>query len=387
MKRLLSLTALLPVACIPSVAGTGVYDTDSTVSAVKAAIILPFNAGGEKADVNYMDFYSGALLAAKHLQDKDIQVSIKAIDHSGADEDSSMWNSCLKECDFVIGPVAHSHQKTIAGICLDLNIPFVSPMDKESAGFIPGNRIFFQIPASSETQVANLIKSVKEGPEGPVTVIYGNRSEKDRIFFGSIVAQLDRESIPYRELTYEVRNGRDVIETLRTSMALPEGQTNKIIIASEDVAFSSDAVRNMALLIHAGIPVSVYGSPLLRNYNTIDSEMLYTVNFHTSTPYYVDYQDDATMKFILDYRSYFNVEPTPYSYQGYDLLTYFATVKKELGDGLLDYVQYYPASLLQNSIRFRQMSETVEDDEIPGGWFNTATRNIEYCPDGSILLH
>ena len=383
MKRLYRFAITVLAACITTGAGAGVFGEDSAAKPVKVALVLPFNVSSGSEDVNYMDFYAGTLLAAKKLKENGEDITLKVMDINEFKR-SEDRDSLFADFSLIIGPVACRQQEEVVGIYSTYDIPIISPMDQESAVHIDGNNCFFQIPASLETQIDNLVESVENGPEGPVTVFYSNATESDRKWMDLVEKALEKRAIAYEKTTYDVHSGRVIFERFGRTMALPEGKTNKVIIASENVAFASDVVRNMALIIHSGIPVSVYGSPRLRNLNTIDSEVLYTVNFHTSTPYFVDYEDEATIAFIHSFRDYFDAEPTPYAFQGYDILTYFAGLICEMGSNFRDFIEYYPMDLLQNSFRMKQKES--EKEEIANGFYNSATRCIEYTPDGRTVI-
>lgn len=383
MKRLHTILTTILAACIPFGAGAGVFDCDTLEKPVTAALVLHFNVTEDSTDVNSMDFYAGTLLALKEFKEAGYRVALKVMDADRVLNESDR-ESPFEDCDLIIGPVDRVRQKEILETASSCDIPFVSAIDRDAAVHIEGNCNFFQIPASFETRTENLVESVKNGPDGPVTVFYSTATAADAKWMKMVEDALNRRSIQYEKTTYDVLNGRVIFEKYSRTMALPEGQTNKVIIASEDAAFASDVVRNMALLAHSGIPVAIYGSPRLMNLNTIDSETLYTVNFHTSTPFYVDYGDEATIEFINSFRENFDAEPTPYAFQGYDTFLYFMRLIFELGDGFQDFIEYYPMDLLQNSIRMSQKPSDTQD--VVNGFLNTATRNVEYTPDGRIVV-
>ena len=135
----------------------------------------------------------------------------------------------------------------------------------------------------------------------------------------------------------------------------------------------------MSLLAISGIPVTLYAPNRLRNFETIDVANLYKLGLRISTPYYVDYTQEATRDFVLKYRALYGTEPSQYAFQGYDVLTYFIATLNDLGDAFFDFVEYYPMDLLQNSIRFVRSEEE-------GGYVNVHTRDIEYRPDNTVKV-
>ena len=96
------------------------------------------------------------------------------------------------------------------------------------------------------------------------------------------------------------------------------------IVPSNSEAFVSDVVRNLDICHNYGnTRMIVYGMPKWRNFETIYVELYHKLNLHLSIPYYVEYGTPEVDKFLMRYRALYNTEPTPYSYQGYDITSYF----------------------------------------------------------------
>lgn len=363
MKRLTLIATLILSAC--TCLGAGGY---------KVALVLPFDTRGG-GSVNYFDFYCGAFLAADSLCQQGYDITIKVVDCSRWAEGDTTHYKSLEGANLIIGPVSAGQQKTLQEYSISREVPIVSPLDVKCSAFAETNPYFFSVPAERITQVNNMVEAIAADGEGDIVIFYNQANTSDMAYDELIENALTRAGLTFSRRSYGILQGRVITEKLKKEMA--GGHHKKVIIASEDEAFASDVVRNMALVELDGTSLSLYGSNRLRSFETIEAATLYQLNYHFSTPFFVDYKDETTRNFVLNYRELFNTEPTPYAFQGYDILYYFVTVMEELGESFMDFVPYYPKSLLQNNFKFWRT-----DDE--SGLTNIGTRDVRFLPDHSI---
>lgn len=365
MKRLAVITTLILSAC--TCFGAGGY---------KVAIVLPFDTknGGS---VNYIDFYCGAFLAADSLCREGFDITLKVEDCTEWNEDGYDISARLRGADLIIGPVTPEQQEKIQDFSISNSIPVVSPLDTKCSELTAYNPYFFTIPASRDIQIDNMVSTIAADGEGDIIIFYNQNNISDLVYDEMIEKSLKKAGLAYSRRSYGILQGRVITEKLKREMS--DGKHKKVIIASEDEAFASDVVRNMALVELDGTSLSLYGSAKLRNFETIDASALYQLNFHFSTPFFVDYNDETTRSFIAAYRALYNTEPTPYAFQGYDLLFYFVTMMDELGECFTDFITFYPKNMLQNSISFERADEE-------SGLTNKGTRNVRFNPDYTIEI-
>ena len=371
MKRLRAILLVVLCACISLNAGA---------RSVKVALILPFDVASGNPNTNYLDFYAGALLAVENQRNAGVDIRLTVIDLPDLMEDDAEFTDDLFRNDVMIGPVSAAEMQLFQRICKIFRIAFVSPLDPAAEEYAGDNPYFFQIPTSPERQAANLVARLKAEGDGPVTLFSNPVSPQEIQLEERYEKALTAAGIAYRKISYEVLRGRLITDELRAQMN-PGGESlpQRVLIASEDEAFASDVVRNMSLLAISGIPVTLYAPNRLRSFETIDVANLYKLGLRISTPYYVDYTQEATRDFVLKYRALYGTEPSQYAFQGYDVLTYFIATLNDLGDAFFDFVEYYPMDLLQNSIRFVRSEEE-------GGYVNVHTRDIEYRPDNTVKV-
>ena len=133
-------------------------------------------------------------------------------------------------------------------------------------------------------------------------------------------------------------------------------------------------MRNLDICHNYGnTKMIAYGMPKWRNVETIDVELFHKLNLHLSIPYYVDYNNSNAITFLQTYRALYNREPTPYSFQGYDITKYFIALADEYGKSFIRADEMVHSQMLQCNIR-------LENNR------NKATRDIVYNSDYTISV-
>lgn len=281
---------------------------------VNVALMLPFNSGSEQAAASNMDFYSGVLVAVKQLAAEEIPVDLQVIDVS-----DSLHAYPAENTDLVIGPLSPWDLADVLSI-VPGSTAVISPLDPKAASMVEGHPNFIQAPTPHERQGDDLVAWLSEdfNPASDRIIVISNSAEGNASLGRSIASS----GLPHRSFSYNILDGRDVIDSL-TEILSPEG-TNRVVINSENEAFCGDVVRNLSLLMHGKMDIVAYGSSKIRNFSTIDVENLHSLTLHCCASYYIDYDAPETADFLLAYRALFKTEPNRFAFQGYDLCRFFA---------------------------------------------------------------
>ena len=187
---------------------------------------------------------------------------------------------------------------------------------------------------------------------------------------------VDSSGISYIPYSYNILEGRDVIEPL-TALMTPDA-TNRVFIASESEAFVNDVVRNLNILIHNKMNIVLYAPSKIRSFDTIEVENLHNVSAHVSLAYYIDYDDPEVQDFIMKYRALFNTEPTQFAFQGFDAAEYFITLCSRYGNNWYRKLGETRQSMLQSTFDFHAKEN--------GGFVNQGIRRIVYGPKWSVSI-
>lgn len=367
----------------------GLYVVPDPDAPVRIALVLPLDCifEGSGGNTNYMDFYSGALVAAKNMSEKGVSIELNVIDTQEYNSVSEIAESGrLDGSDYVIGPVHAKQIQEILPLCKSKGIDIVSPLDPKAAEYLENETGLIQVPLSADNQYEDIAAWIQEEGDFPCTVLV-----LAEVGGESTVAEMEKatgalqgKNIDYKVFSYNILQGRGVEQSI--GRYFDSLKTNRVIIASENEAFVNDAVRNLNTLRTINkYDIHAYGTARLRGFETIEPEHFHNINMHLSMAYYVDYSDPETMEFLREYRALFNAEPTPFAFQGYDIFTFFtaaAAIQKQNVTTMLEDIP--TARLLQSDMKFRR--ETDGYGRI-GGYENTAARRIVYGDNYSIAVY
>lgn len=343
---------------------------------IRISLILPFNASSSKPSQHFLDFYCGALTALYELEAKEgVNVELNVFD-SAVDKDSILNDERLAESSLIIGPADASELKLFAEFAAQREIPIVSPMDSRADSLLLDNPWIFQVPVSAEIQLKNIIANLNLDFNDRLYLFSDSRHPDDPVTLAA-KRYLEMYNIDnYTPVSYDILRGRELGQRLTKEWS--DRHTYKVIIASENTAFAPDVVRNMKVA-RRSIPIQIFCCNRIRNFDSIDADSFYELSAKFCAPYFIDYTDQKTKDFILRYRALYTAEPNAYSFQGYDIFTYFISIMTEFGPDFIKAIGNRPMELLQCNFHFDRDNENR-------GWHNCATRDIVYNEDFTISI-
>ena len=328
------------------------------------ALVLPFNATGGRASSNFLDFYSGALMALQEQKEKGAHVILNVYDLAQGSQ-AILDDRKFQESDLVIGPVEAATVEPFLTFCDREGIPFVSPLDHKVDSLVDTYPFLFQVPASVDRQVRNLVAGLR-GHNGDRVILAAGTSAADAELVETMEACLQAEAIPYRK-----------VGLADLSAQASSGSRNRpvrVLLGSEGKSFTTQAIRSLNALAKRGIPVEVWCTNRVRNYEQSDPDALFNLSAHIAAPYFIDYSNPADQAFVRQFRALYRTEPDEFAFQGHDVLTYFISSMMRQGSAFADQADMSTMQLLQASFQFQR-------DHNESGWRNCATRHLVYDKD------
>ncbi len=347
-------------------------EDDSPKDSVNALLMLPFNAEGSSPSQLSMDFYSGVLLAARQLGNEGLNVDLGVYDVYR--DKISVPEETLESSDFVIGPLSTSGLTTLLEEA-PASTYVISPLDYRTSSLTENNSNFIQSASSQTSQYEDLGLWIQEElqPGDSIIMIY-EKGVAGMAMKEEVEAVLNKHDYSWSSFSYSILEGRAILQSLEKQMSV-EGM-NRFIIASENEAFVGDAIRNLNLLIHQKYNVTLYGGSKIRSYETIEVENLHNTRLHTSVSFQIDYNDPRVMKFLMEYRAFYNAEPSQTAFQGYDTMYYFTSMCSKYGSRWAKYLTETGVPMLMSDFKFEKSGE---------GLTRTAVRRVIYDEDYSVV--
>lgn len=328
------------------------------LSNVRIGLILPFQAAGSASD-NFLDLYSGALLALRELGAEGLRAELQVYD--SADKNTSLTGAMADGNDLIIGPVAlQDIQKALPALPQDRVL--VSPLEPKAAELAADGPVV-QSPCPWTAQIDEMVRWIRE-----------ERLATEDLYVVRDTAAAGRGEQSAYLLTRLQDNGiRTKVVSATGEIPFPRGRKIRVVIASDRDSFFASSVRALSIQGALNDNIILYGTTRVRANGTGPND-LHNTNAHLTAAYYIDYEDPAVQKFILAYRALFQNEPGSFSFQGYDTMRYFVTMCTKYGREWYKKLPEYRQKGLQSDFRF-----TAENPRV-----NQAARRIVYSKDLTI---
>lgn len=335
-------------------------------------LLLPFNTA-KKADVQMMDFYSGALLAANDIGADDRKIELNVYDvANGA---MSVTEERFSESDFVIGPVSN------ADIARTVNASkgktwIISPLDPRGESIADTIPNVIQAPAPTRAQISDMTEWIRTDMKNKdKLIVITQKGGAANSYSANVLNELRNSGLERSDISFNILEGRQVMD--RISRTMTEAGTNRVVIASDSKAFVIEVIRLLYLISSQKKDIVLYSTSKLRTFDEIDVEQLHTLMLHASVSYYVDYDSHDVQSFLMKYRAIYGTEPSRSAFQGYDLMKFFTSITYEYGKRW-DRSTSLRGSGLQSDFNLVRTER--------GGYVNEAVRRLVYNPDYSVTL-
>lgn len=337
---------------------------------INVSILLPFGAGS-MADSKSVDFYSGALLAARDLGNRGIRMEINAYDIAGGKLTYSMVNNA----DVVLGPVSEADVMAAARMA-NVGRYIISPLEPRTAGMADTLRVI-QAPTPARAQAEDAVRwAVADMAPGDSLVLIREKGKTPGETAQALIKALQESGHRFATISYDLLDGLQ-IQPVFVDKSSPNG-TTRYLIASDEESFVNDAVRNINLMAYKKQAVALYGPSRLRSYATIETENLHNVCSHVSATYQTDYMSPSVQAFIMAYRALYGAEPNQFAFHGYDCLTYFVTMCSRYGRNWFQRLPAEGGHGLQTDFSFGLAPRA--------GQVNQAVRRVVYTPEFETVL-
>ena len=361
----------LPDSKVPvvEVAPISTVDPNKTY---QIGIYLPFCQNLNDSTINiaqkttlYLDFYSGIMLATQKLTDSGMKLKLNVYDTY---QDNKVIEKLIKNPEFlsldlIIGPVFPENEKIVADLSAKNHIPMVSPLSSDSR-YLATTPAYFQINPAKKSRLTGTADYIFENFLGQNIILLknGTSSPDETVLNERLKHWFPDETIKYYNLWAGGAEGL-------AALLKPDAE-NIIVLTEPDEANVSVAMMRLNT-ISKTTKITVVGLQEYTKMQSLDVEHLHNIRFHFLSPYFIDYTNAEVIAFIQNYRAAYNNEPTQYSFQGYDIASYFFTALSKSGKNFAAMKQKPGVKLLHADYEFQKASNL-------GGYMNTSLYVLEY---------
>ncbi|MDR0263725.1 MAG: ABC transporter substrate-binding protein [Sphingobacterium sp.] len=305
----------------------------------RIALLLPFELSGiagtiTKEDVERsslaLDFYQGFQLGLDKIAKEGALFDLQVIDS----RDNVAYNATLgtsanvKDAVLVVGPVYPREIKSFGQTFVNKNVLQVSPLAATMASeFSLPNLV--SITPSIRTHGETLAKYIADQYyTGDQILIYDAGDDESKQFLVNFASEITKANAQAK---------------VKTVMSINE-LNNSLVLTGTNHVVSGTANKNLvkALLdamderfLNPGNQFKLYGHPNMAKLSFENFENMDFYGLTITSSNLVDESDSDTKKFIGNYKLAYKVDPSEFSYKGYDAGIYFGRLIHKYG---VDYV-------------------------------------------------
>lgn len=329
---------------------------------VNLALILPLGASSDKPSSNFLEMYAGTLLALRDLGNAGLKINLQTFDSAQDPRPEVDFESF----DVILGPVSYNDISSALENCGRKLL--ISPLDPKVAQLSEDGGNVIQTPVPWTGQIDELVDWVSEEllPMEEVILLGDGSAPKEGSRCEYLLNRLQDKRIRYRSI-------KAASELERHGFA-----KYKVLIASDDEAFITRAVKGLGIASEQGADITLYSTSTVRNCVGPDILDLYNLNTRLTAAYFIDYDSPKVKDFVLSYRALYASEPSSFAFQGYDAAKYFVTAFSQYGRRWYRKLPLYKARGLQADFQFER--------GVADGKVNTAVRRVVYNKDLSTTL-
>ena len=270
----------------------------------------------------------------------------------------------IKNSDLIVGPIYPDNLKEFSRLSKALKIPLVSPLAPTTPAVF-GNPYLIMMNVTIQQHAYVAASFIKENlrPKKVLSIRSGQAEEykyanpfkkgMDSLAKGVAFAEIGIKSVGYG----------NVVKYLN-----PNG-LNVIVLPSTDRLFLESIFKVLDKLSET-YEISIIGHPNWGKAQFLNVRTLEKLNTYITSSYQVDYKSSEVISFVKNYRNKYEIEPSEYSFKGFDTGFYLASLMVKKGRKFFSAVNEELYIGLHNNFNF------IKDAQF--GYFNNEVTVLKY---------
>jgi ABC-type branched-subunit amino acid transport system substrate-binding protein len=344
---------------------------------LKIGFVLPFlndniSLGG-RGDINNsvsrwaIHYYTGAKLALEKWKNKG--VSFESVVWDSGPDTVSLQKRVLDDNRFldvplIIGPYHRDNIKYLANYAKNSGVLLFSPFSA-AQNLTEDNPFFYQVNPTIETQISAIVDHVNQYARTEDILILQKDSDAklNELFLASFLSKGKQEDGGLPKSLLLSAN----VSTWAKNL-LPELQKREklvIILSSySDEVFLNNLMQELNRESFDKKEIIVYGLSPWLNLEKVDFQLLDMLNFHVSSPYYINTGNSEVREFKQNFYQELGVFPQPEAFQAFDLVNLLFENWIKKGDFFQEDLDSFESTqFLSAPYQFRKVKTSTDDIE------------------------
>jgi len=281
---------------------------------------------------NFIEIYEGVLLALEKLKKQGLSINLSVYDTKKDSKTvkSIMDNLNYPNVDLIIGPIYSKNIQIVAQYSKRHHVNLISPLSQNKT-LIEKNPFIYQVVPSKTMRIKKISDKFAKLENTNILIIHnGTTNEKKLIdvykekLSTSSSFQKTTNEISLKTIDYSI-GGVERVED-----ALSVGIKNIVIIPSTEEVFVTQTINQLDTLTKR-YNITLVGSSKWEHFQSINLNNLKNLSFQYLSPTFINYYNTDVKIFAKQYRETYRTEPSTYSFEGYDIMYYFANALRKYG--------------------------------------------------------
>jgi ABC-type branched-subunit amino acid transport system substrate-binding protein len=295
----------------------------------KITLLLPLdkNQINKKSNKAIIQFYNGAKLALKDLDQDGIKITVRSLvltPEQITHFEPFAFGRDLKDADLIISPIIGKGVDEIAKFALSNQKNFISAISPNTSE-LDNNKFMHIIHPTLETNIEHIVEfTKKEFKKNKKILLYNNNQKDDRsVQYLKEKLKGDKAVIQY-DISYAPFNATTL------SKQLSKEQTNVLFIGELNPK-EIEKYLQVITQIDPSYEIAIIGLPTLTQVKEIKSTKNPNITFYYTYPFYYDANTAFVKKINQLYQSQYGTLANEMVYRGYELMYWYAKILHQYG--------------------------------------------------------
>jgi hypothetical protein len=250
-----------------------------------------------------------------------------------------------------------------------------------SAGLTTENPQFIQLNPSLRTHCEQIAQYINRQIPGSAVSIVVKEKERDRLSFFQEYQQKNNEP-PFTEII--VPDNSTKVDKTTLANCFKPGKKSVLILPSWTNQDWIAAFLNQVKTTRGDHSVIVFGMPQWKQFESLDPELLTTLQVHISAPTHVNYQSDTVLQFSRRFYDLSATIPDDNAFNGFDTGKWLCALLAEYGTLFPHYLPGTVQRGLKGNFRMEGNTQPSYDDNLPSVHYleNKFTHILRFTPQG-----
>ncbi len=315
----------------------------------------------------YLEFYEGFLMALDSIRKQGLSVELLQYDikHDSSKIKQILNDKAMQDVDLIIGPFNENIFEIVAVWAEKKHINVIDPLNTSNHALYNYSNVI-QLNTSLVSQIEQEVRYFASFDSVNISIIKSGNSEESQLIsiykknYMEIFAQNFPQKTPsLKEIVFN-QSGDDT----NLDKVLDNDKINVVFIPSSSQTFVLNVINKLNDFTKNDKIILSYLPSWKKFEQNFELEHLFNLHTYATHCLYINYEEPDVKRFVMDYRFLYKIEPSKFSFLGYDGGIYFLTLIQKYGKSFQSCINSVTIHNLSSHFYFKKVNKK-------GGYENT----------------